>query len=297
MFTGAAHAKAARSISGGAAMSDMALEYVVPGEQLAPYVTLFYLFQADVPMFEETERADHPQLRFKLSAGRAEYHFGNGRRTAPAANHFIGPSSWARRTRAEGPVRVFGMGLTPAGWEALTGLNAHGALDCVLDAADCLGLVAGDFACALDACATAPEMASVASPRLQALIGVGHADTLDFVRAVDAWLTGGPSPDIEDLVVATRLSRRQVERRCNALYGAPPKLLARKYRALRAAVALADGLEPPDAFYDQSHMIREIKQFAGVTPHRMRDPGALAKMTIAQRRALEGRVSPIISNT
>jgi AraC-like DNA-binding protein len=66
---------------------------------------------------------------------------------------------------------------------------------------------------------------------------------------------------------------------------------------LRAAVVLADGGEAPDAFYDQSHMIREIKQFTGLTPRRMRDPGMLAKLTIAQRRALEGRVSRIISDT
>jgi hypothetical protein len=29
----------------------------------------------------------------------------------------------------------------------------------------------------------------------------------------------------------------------------------------------------------------------------MRDPGVLAKLTIVQRRALEGRVAPIISDT
>lgn len=278
-------------------MTDLALDYVVPADGLAPYVTLFYLFRADVPVFEDTERADHAQLRFQLSGGNAEYLLGNGKRNVPPPNHFIGPSSCSRRSRAPGPLRVFGMGLTPAGWEALTGIAADKALDCVLPAADRMGLVAGDIARALYPCTTAEEMVAVAAPRLEALIGVGHADTIAFVRAVDAWLTDGPSPEIEDLVAATGLSRRQVERRCNALYGGPPKLLARKYRALRAAVALADGHEPPDAFYDQSHMIREIKQFTGLTPRRMRDPGTLAKLTIAQRRALEGRVAPIISNT
>jgi AraC-like DNA-binding protein len=277
--------------------TDVALDYVVPSKALAPYVTLFYLFRADVPRFEDTERADHAQLRFRLSAGAADYRFADGKRVVAAANHFVGPTSGAVRSGADGPVRVFGMGLTPAGWEALTGIDADKALNCVMDAADRLGLVASDIAEALSACKTAAEMAAIAEARLQALIGVGHAATLRFVRAVDAWLTDGPSPEIDDLVVATGLSRRQVERRCNALYGAPPKLLARKYRALRAAVALADGHEPPDAFYDQSHMIREIKQFTGLTPRRMRDPGTLAKLTIGQRRALEGRVAPIISNT
>ena len=284
-------------IGGGAAMTVMALDYVVPGEALAPYVTLFYLFRADVATFEDVERADHAQLRFCLSPGRADYRFANGKRVPAAPNHFVGPTSRARVSRAEGPLRIFGMGLTPAGWEALTGIDADTARDCVVPAADRLGLVASDIAGALAVCAGAEEMAAVAEPRILALIGAGHAASIAFVRAVDGWLTGGPSPELDDLVAATGLSRRQAERRCNALYGAPPKLLARKYRALRAAVALADGLEAPDAFYDQSHMIREIKQFTGLTPRRMRDPGVLAKLTITQRRALAGRVSPIVSNT
>ena len=67
------------------------------------------------------------------------------------------------------------------------------------------------------------------------------------MRAVDAWLADNPSPVLDELVATTGLSRRQVERRCNALYGAPPKLLARKYRALRAAVALVqDGASVDD---------------------------------------------------
>lgn len=275
----------------------VSLDYVVPGAPLAPYVTLFYLFQADLPEFADIERADHAQLRFRLSAGASDYVFADGRRVDAAPNHFVGPTSGAVHSRAVGPVRVFGMGLTPAGWEAFAGIDADTALNGVFDATDRLGLVAGDMAAAFDACATAEEMAAIAEPRLTALIGVGHAGTLRFVRAVDAWLVGVASPELDALVAATGLSRRQVERRCNALYGAPPKLLARKYRALRAAVALADGHDAPDGFYDQSHMIREIKQFTGLTPRRMRDPGVLAKLTIVQRRALEGQVARIISDT
>ena len=37
-------------------MTDVALDYRVPPEDLQPYVTLFYHFCADVPMFEDVER-------------------------------------------------------------------------------------------------------------------------------------------------------------------------------------------------------------------------------------------------
>ena len=128
----------------------------------------------------------------------------------------------------------------------------------------------------------------------------GHAEV---ARAIDAWINASASPEVDDLVSATGLSRRQVERRTKALYGVPPKLLARKYRALRAAVTLASGAAIGEAlaeggFYDQSHLNREIKQFAGLTPRQMRaDPGLLAQLTIVQRRALGGQVEPIISDT
>ncbi|MET0362710.1 MAG: helix-turn-helix domain-containing protein, partial [Sphingobium sp.] len=128
-------------------------------------------------------------------------------------------------------------------------------------------------------------------------------DVLDFVRHVDGWLCGGVSPEVAALAEMTGLSQRQLERRCKSLYGAPPKLLARKYRALRAAVALvADGATFADVagrgFYDQSHMIREIKQFTGFTPGQIKaEPTILAQLTIANRHALGDEVHPIISRT
>ncbi len=97
-------------------------------------------------------------------------------------------------------------------------------------------------------------------------------------------------------------SSRQVLRMVNKLYGMPPKYLARKYRALRAARAFAEDnedelLELEDAFYDQSHMIREIKYFAGVTPTKLRvAEGETAKL-IDQRKDMKGKIPPLVSDT
>ncbi len=53
-----------------------------------------------------------------------------------------------------------------------------------------------------------------------------------------------------------------------------------------------------DGFYDQSHLIREMKQFTGLTPKQLRtEPTQLAKLTITQRLALGGQVHRIISDT
>ena len=83
------------------------------------------------------------------------------------------------------------------------------------------------------------------------------------------------------------MSPRQIERLAKRIYGAPPKLLARKYRVLRVASLIGQsGMPWPEAagetFYDQSHFIREFKQFIGVTQQRFqRDPPPLTRLTMA----------------
>jgi len=147
------------------------------------------------------------------------------------------------------------------------------------------------------------EMAAIGTALIHELVKDSCDDTVRFAQQVDAWLEDSASPELDDLIARTGLSRRQVERKCNAIYGAPPKLLARKFRALRAAVAMrGHDLSFDDAvgrgFYDQSHLIREVKQFTGLTPKQIRDnPTALAALTVTQRAALAGQVKPLISDT
>ncbi len=285
-------------------MGDVALDYRVPDDDLRAYVTLFYYFRADVARFQDVERADHAQLRFRLDGGHAEYAMAGraGQWVGPC--HVIGPSSGALRVDAAGPIELVGMGLQAAGWAALIGVDASAMLDRAFDAAQLFG----DAWCAnaIVRVAAAPTMDAkfeAAASLVRAMLSRGATDAVDVARAIDAWLADSPAPAVEDLVAATGLSRRQVERRTKALYGVPPKLLSRKYRALRAAVTLAEGAPIGEAlaiggFYDQSHLNREIKQFAGLTPKQMHAaPGLLAQLTIGQRRALGGLVPPTISDT
>ncbi|MBO9669929.1 MAG: helix-turn-helix transcriptional regulator [Sphingobium sp.] len=279
------------------------LDYAVPDAVLADYVTLFYWFRADVPVFEDLERADHAQIRFRLTPGGGEYRFADGTVQSVADAHIIGPTTGAFQVKAAGPVEAFGAGITPTGWAALVGIDASAMINRAVNVSDLVGPQIGD---AIDRLRAAPDLEAkkvCCEAILTSLLSGQRQKTLQFVRTVDAWLSDGDSPEIDALVAATGLSRRQVERKCRALYGAPPKLLARKYRALRAAVALvADDVSFDDAvgrgFYDQSHMIREIKHFTGMTPGQMKaEPGVLAQLTIANRYALGGHVHPIISDT
>jgi len=284
-------------------VSDIELDYRVPGPDVADYATLFYFFRTDLAVFEDMERADHAQIRFRLDDGAAEYHFPDGAVQQAPSVHVLGPTSMAFKVRAEGPVRLFGWGITAGGWGAMMGGDASNALNRMLDGVAVLGPRVIAARARFQAARDFDEMAAIGAKLIRDLVGGTCDEVVRFARQVDAWLEDSNSPEIDDLIAVTGLSRRQVERKCNAIYGAPPKLLARKFRALRAAVAMRGrDLSFDDAighgFYDQSHLIREVKQFTGLTPKQIRDqPTALAAITVAQRTALGGQVKSLISET
>ena len=132
-----------------------------------------------------------------------------------------------------------------------------------------------------------------------------HSDAppFEFTSIVDGWLLRNADPDIDILIQSTGLSPRQLERTTKRYYGMPPKKLARKYRALRAAHALARGDSLDDtglglAFYDQSHLIREIKAFTGLTPSQLKSgQSPLTQATMDGRRSLGGKVSGLVSDS
>lgn len=278
----------------------IALEFVVPSADLADYVTLFYHFRAEMPQFADTERAGHAQLRFRLAGANSRYLFADGVEQPVGPMHLIGPTTGPTRSTVDGPVEVVGLGLSPAGWAALIRSDASALVNRAIDCEALFERCDALLPALRDAAGTAAKVA-VAEDFVRRSLRDAGGDTMRFAQTVDAWLAGDPSPRLDALEATTGLSRRQVERRCNALYGAPPKVLARKYRALRAAVALvADGEGTGDllarGFYDQSHLIREIKEFTGSTPRQLRaNPSLLEAMTIARRSALEGRVIPLVS--
>lgn len=278
-------------------MTDLQLDYAVPAADLSDYITLFYRFRSDLPTFAETERADRAQIRFVLHDGGGDYCFPDGHVQQAMDVHIVGPTTGPRIIRADRPVRVFGAGITPCGWAALIGGDASGMVNRLVDAVDLFGERVTEAREALRAAPDLAAMEAIAATLLRALIHDSGGETLGFVRQVDTWLKASSSPEIETLIAATGLSCRQIERKCNRLYGMPPKLLARKYRALRAAVALIlDQDQIQDGFYDQSHLIREIKEFTGLTPRQLKsDPGLIAALSVGLRHNLTGRIDPLVS--
>lgn len=277
------------------------LHYFPPDPDLADMVSSFYLALSKMPHFDEYERADRPQFRF-ASHEDGEYIFADGHRVPVRRANIIGPTSSHVRMIIKRPGELFGFGLLPAGWAALMGSDAERLTDRAIDAADLFGDWAGEVAAALQNAADVTEKLVIGNNFAREVLKRNEPAPMWFIRTVDQWLTASASPQVPDLVDATGMSIRSVERMTKHYYGLSPRMLARKYRAVRAASALArgeglDAAQLGDAFYDQSHLIREIKHFAGATPGQLSKPTYYTQATTKGRKDMAGKVSPLVSET
>lgn len=275
-----------------AAQGAVRLRYFAPPDHLRVYIGSLYVFTASADSYADVTRADVPQLRYMLEGG-GDYHFHDGTVMATPDACLLGPTMGATRFELRGQARVLGLSLLPAGWIAMVGRDASLLADRltqppVLGGGETSWLLPqlraiDDIDAMVEHVWRAAEQLIAATPALSPA-------TWTLLETIDAWLMGEGSPRIEVLVEATGRSARQLARLTNRYYGAPPKLLSRKYRALRCSARIAlDGeswqsLCEDGRFYDQSHFIREIKHFIGLTPHQlMTEPSAVAQLTLLRR--------------
>ena len=270
----------------------VSLRYFSPAESLRALISSYYLFEVDAARMTDLLRAELAQVRFILK-GRLLSSFSGGPPIDCPRAMLSGPTSGPVVFDVHGPLTVIGVGLMPAGWAALIGCGADELADKVAPLDALLGPMVTRTYQRLANMRCAESIAPELDTLFLTLADRARRAPPWFTGATDAWLTGSASPQVDDLVAATGVSARQVERLAKRYYGASPKLLARKYRTLQAAVRMGTGEAPTwmdaagDAFYDQPHFIREFKQFVGMTPHRFAvDSAPVLRMTIERRRQL-----------
>ena len=288
-------------IEGASVANMMNLQYEAPDETLSKFVSSFYRFDYHGEAMREVERADRAQFRITLS-GQGRYRFSDVEiPTFPVT--VIGPSTKSFESLSDASISIFGWGMHPTGWAALMGIEAENWVDKAFDARQVFGdsiMELRDRLIALSVPAEQFRLGNIAAAEIYRASG---SAPFEFTAMVDRWLVADGDPDVDLLVDQSGLSPRQLERMTKRYYGMPPKKLARKYRALRAASRIAHGDSLDDtelglAFYDQSHLTREIKQFTGLTPGQLRaGKSELTKATMEGRSALGDKVSPLISDS
>ena len=259
------------------------VDYIAPPAAISDYVTTLYHFRCDEPKIRDIHPASVGHLAI-FPYGKGEMHFREGHRDPNPEVAVMTPLTTANPIVVDGPFHVIGAALTPLGWAALTGLHAGENRDRLRNANDILGEHAVELGNELNThyrngTKTGPECALELGELIGRSVKKVNSRHAHLIKVVNNWLGSSLNPSLADLLEKAAYSERQVQRLTERYFGLSPQALARKYRALRAAALLSFPVLTPefeaelgDAFFDQSHMIREINRFVGRTPARLKDP-------------------------
>lgn len=274
------------------------LEYFDPPPELAQHVLALFHFAWDETHIADRHPGALPQI-VMFPYGSGELQFEGRTEQVEGEAHLLAGFETATPFQMTGPWHAVGASLSPLGWAALTRKPMNEQLNRFVPAAALLGPeidsfakttnhryrageLTGKEACALLADWIAPRFAPVSDSHTH------------LMQQTLAWISSSLNPDVELLFAGTAYSRRQVERLVTRYFGLTPRALARKYRAVRAASLLAQNeltdegeSEIAAAFYDQPHMIREIRRYCGYTPTRLGGPEEPLFQTMLRMKNLD----------
>lgn len=248
-----------------------------PPPGIAPFVTQIYFFRCEERKTRDRQPAALGHLMFFLR-GSGVVQFEGGEKTKVAGAMQYGPGLASAEFELDGPLHVLGFALSPLGFVALTGKPANLFADRTVPAAQLFGPGIDALADAFkvghaDSTLRIADMVQQATAFLLRQVRPVSKTHVAMIHTVINWLSSDLDPDVEHLYPQLDMSRSTAARLITKYFGTPPKPLMRKYRALRAASILVDANCTPELrakveslFYDQPHMIREIRQFAGRTP-------------------------------
>ncbi|ABC64653.1 AraC family transcriptional regulator [Erythrobacter litoralis] len=276
-------------------------EFVAAPRDLAPYVNTLFVFETDRERLDDILPAYSAQM-ITFGRGHARMQFGDDHVGESSDAFFLAPMQQAAPFSMKGPVRACGVSLTALGWAAIADLPVdtfgHRRIDAdrVLGegSARAMAAIGADFASgeleAKDACMRLADI-------VRTSLNPPSDNHADFIMRTVAWLSADFNPDVAELARATALSPRQVQRLCKRFFGKPPATLVKRYRAIRAATLLsqpdldaAARNEVEAAYFDQAHMIRDIRQFTGRTPKHFRtDAPSVTSDTLGPEGSLRRR--------
>jgi AraC-like DNA-binding protein len=258
------------------------ISYIDPPPKLAHLITTFFKFSSDQSWLRDVQpAATGYMMAFIQGQGQARFSDGTIAPSKPIS--LIGPTNAAMQYVLKGPVITIGCAFTPIGWRAVTGVPADECSDHLHDACEFHGDAANllfQNLCDINASGSSDvqtdKMTDLIVNYLLDHIHPVPIKHMQLVSAVAQWLDSSLTPDLETLYDQLPVAKRQAQRLIGSYFGCAPKPLMRKYRAFRSAMILndpncsAEDIEQVhDLFYDQPHMIREIRHFVGRTPSRI----------------------------
>jgi len=204
---------------------------------------------------------------------------------------FIGPMAGALLIRPEGRVRTMGVRFRSGGARPFF----HPGLDELTDATVPLDALWGPDGRAFEEC-----LREARDDRARLALVEGYlSERLRASRSEDARVEAAVAMirahrgdvSIRGLESETGLSSRQLERRFRSSVGLGPKLLARIVR-FQNVLLLAGGSEPAEwagiavscGYFDQAHLSRDVREFAGISPGSLAAAGTLSGLFTSPER-------------
>lgn len=252
-------------------------ELIAPPEELGDLVNTFFKVTADAGELEEMMPAYSAQLIIYVE-GNSDLRAEDGAIYQSEPVTCSAPLLNALPFTIYGPAQIVGASLTPLGWHCLSGLAADKVNNCtvpsdtVLSDAEIARLTELARHCREDPAqikSLCGEMGGILKARSNTI----NADHAQFLKTVNTWLSSALNPPIEELYEKVAVSTRSAQRLCKRYYGVSPSRLVKRYRAIRAAMYLAHPdlseamrTEILGIYFDQAHLIRDIRRYTGRTP-------------------------------
>jgi AraC-like DNA-binding protein len=251
-----------------------------PSSALASYIRRHYVFEAPLPddaVIIDDLLSENAFVRVPIRGDwTAEIAPGQWVGAGPAV--LFGANGRPFRVRVMGPFTVYGFAIRPSGWKSLFSQSANLYVDRMLPLSDAWGDAAGEMYQALLAAKSDQEIVSAMEMTiLDQLDRVGRYMPDEKMAKFEVIARLDSMMRVDNAAAQLGLSVRQMERRCVESFGLTPKAILRRSRFLDMATALRGFSDPSQEelaalrYFDQSHLTREFRHFAGMPP------GAFAK--------------------
>lgn len=271
----------------------MQFQYFRPRADIKRLVSSYYDVTVESDIFD-IMRAEIANVRFIIRGEITSDINGADEKFKRGAAILCGPTyQWSHVSFAPG-TQIFGAAITPLGWARLINVPAHQLADKIVPLVDCVPPTAISLMKQVVDASDNASRVGAADALFAAMVDRDKRVDEVFLDQITTWITSPDPNELTDLFAEMALSERQIERLCNKYFGSAPKLLHRKFRALHSANRLTwqnltDWRDiATTAYSDQSHFIREFKQFNGRSPSDfIKGTHILVRTTLHERLQIE----------
>lgn len=246
-----------------------------PSKRLARYIKCFWSLKyeslAVIPDVETVLPDGCPEIIFNLSDRFKRLH--SDFEEIQAATLFSGQLIRNIAIRPTGRVCLFGVRFHPAGAFPIGRFSMHELTDEVIGIDNIFGSAGFELEDVVNEAGSFQERIAVFEAFfLKRLAAQRQEDNLAFYAA-NMIVGSGGTISVSKLGKTLGVAERRLERRFKSRIGVSPKMLARivRFQNVVKSIQKSESATMLDAaldfgYFDQSHMIREFKEFSGETP-------------------------------